>query len=283
MLEGQRIGATAEASSAPVVTCSRSDHDRTMGKMYTLLAKEQCMPCGRLTEVPDAIGALKSLQRFSLAHNSLTQLPGALDQLTALRRLDLRHNQLQSLPGELGGCCALEELDAAENCLDALPDSLGQLQNLRSLLLDKNRSALLACQLAYALLCLRRVTEVLCLAALLHNIHALCMWGVCQARGFLASTKCFPCRCLCIPRLKAVPAAVLRSCRALATLGLHGNPVTVEQLRASDGFAEFNARRCAKHDKQVWFLMLFLCTSARLSCNRQLCIDEGIQQSRLVD
>ncbi|CAL8464368.1 g3903 [Coccomyxa elongata] len=144
----------------------------------------------QLTEVPDAIGTLRSLQRLSLAHNSLTQLPGTLGQLTALRRLDLRHNQLQSLPGEIGGCCALEELDAAENCLDALPDSLGRLQKLRSLLLDKNR-------------------------------------------------------------LKAVPAAVLRGCRALATLGLHGNPVTVEELRASDGFAEFNARRCAKHDKQL--------------------------------
>ncbi len=54
-----------------------------------------------------------------------------------------------------------------------------------------------------------------------------------------------------LTRLKGVPVAVLRNCGALATLTLHGNPVTVEQLRESDGFAEFNARRCAKHDKQV--------------------------------
>ncbi|KAK9904917.1 hypothetical protein WJX75_005508 [Coccomyxa subellipsoidea] len=52
-------------------------------------------------------------------------------------------------------------------------------------------------------------------------------------------------------RLKVVPAVVLRGCGALATLALHGNPVTVEQLREADGFAEFNARRCAKHDKQL--------------------------------
>lgn len=64
-------------------------------------------------------------------------------------------------------------------------------------------------------------------------------------------------RSVSVPRLKGMPAAVLRGCGALATLGLHGNPVTLEQLRESDGFAEFNARRCAKHDKQVSFLILF--------------------------
>ena len=96
--------------------------------------------CGRLTEVSGDVGALVSLRNLNLAHNSLIWLPAAVGQLTALRRLDLRHNQLQSLPDELGGCSALEELDAAENSLAALPESLGRLQNLRSLLLDKNRS-----------------------------------------------------------------------------------------------------------------------------------------------
>lgn len=52
-------------------------------------------------------------------------------------------------------------------------------------------------------------------------------------------------------RLKDVPPAVLRGCASLATLTLHNNPITVEQLREADGFPEFNARRCAKHDKQV--------------------------------
>jgi hypothetical protein len=69
-------------------------------------------------------------------------------------------------------------------------------------------------------------------------------------------------------RLKVVPAVVLRGCGALATLALHGNPVTVEQLREADGFAEFNARRCAKHDKQVclsfaYFACFFLSASPR--------------------
>jgi hypothetical protein len=51
--------------------------------------------------------------------------------------------------------------------------------------------------------------------------------------------------------LVSVPAAILRGCASLATLSLHGNPLTVEQLRDGDGWAEFDARRRAKHDKQL--------------------------------
>ncbi len=54
-----------------------------------------------------------------------------------------------------------------------------------------------------------------------------------------------------ILRLRGVPAEVLRGCSSLARLSLHGNPLTIEQLRAADGFREFNARRCARCDKQV--------------------------------
>ena len=44
---------------------------------------------------------------------------------------------------------------------------------------------------------------------------------------------------------------ILRGCLSLARLSLHGNPLTLEQLRSADGFQEFNARRCASADKQV--------------------------------
>ena len=55
----------------------------------------------------------------------------------------------------------------------------------------------------------------------------------------------------CLLRLRNVPAEVLRGCLSLARLSLHGNPLTLEQLRSSDGFQDFNARRCASADKQV--------------------------------
>ena len=55
----------------------------------------------------------------------------------------------------------------------------------------------------------------------------------------------------CLLRLRNVPAEILRGCLSLARLSLHGNPLTLEQLRSADGFQEFNARRCASADKQV--------------------------------
>lgn len=52
-------------------------------------------------------------------------------------------------------------------------------------------------------------------------------------------------------RLRAVPEAILRGCASLATLSLHGNAITVDQLRETPGWAEFDGRRKAKYDKQV--------------------------------
>ena len=52
-------------------------------------------------------------------------------------------------------------------------------------------------------------------------------------------------------RLREVPGEILKGCSSLARLSLHGNPLTIEQLRSSEGFQEFNARRCASADKQV--------------------------------
>lgn len=48
-----------------------------------------------------------------------------------------------------------------------------------------------------------------------------------------------------------MPPAILTGCSSLATLSLHGNPLTIEQLRETPGFAEFDKRRRAKYDKQV--------------------------------
>jgi hypothetical protein len=59
--------------------------------------------------------------------------------------------------------------------------------------------------------------------------------------------RCSTFRC----RIREVPAPVLKECTALATLSVRGNPITVEVLRESDGFREFDARRVAKCDKQV--------------------------------
>ncbi len=52
-------------------------------------------------------------------------------------------------------------------------------------------------------------------------------------------------------RLQRLPGALLASCQSLATVGLHSNPITVQQLRATPGFAEYEARRVARCNKQL--------------------------------
>lgn len=53
-----------------------------------------------------------------------------------------------------------------------------------------------------------------------------------------------------------MPPAVLTGCASLATLSLHGNPLTAEQLRETEGYAAFDERRRRKYDKQVGVLGL---------------------------
>lgn len=48
-----------------------------------------------------------------------------------------------------------------------------------------------------------------------------------------------------------MPPALLAGCASLATLSLHDNPITADQLRETQGYADFDARRRAKYDKQV--------------------------------
>lgn len=48
-----------------------------------------------------------------------------------------------------------------------------------------------------------------------------------------------------------MPPEVLTGCAALATLSLHGNPVTAEELREMPGWRQFDERRRSKYDKQV--------------------------------
>ena len=52
-------------------------------------------------------------------------------------------------------------------------------------------------------------------------------------------------------RVAVLPPGLLEGCAALATLSLHGNPLTVEALRGSPGWEAFDSRRRSKYDKQL--------------------------------
>ncbi|GBG91496.1 hypothetical protein CBR_g52452, partial [Chara braunii] len=53
--------------------------------------------------------------------------------------------------------------------------------------------------------------------------------------------------------LTSVPSEVLQGCAELCTLLLHGNPLTVEELRQVEGWQAFDERRKAKYGKQLQF------------------------------
>ncbi len=93
----------------------------------------------QLTNLPESIGELASLQELTLTGNQLTSLPESIGQLINLKRLWLWDNQLNSLPESIGRLTSIEELWLRDNQLTSLPESIGQLTNLRRLDLDRNQ------------------------------------------------------------------------------------------------------------------------------------------------
>jgi internalin A len=92
-----------------------------------------------LSELPEALGQLTSLEALNLNSNQLTTLPEWLAQLINLQLLSLDSNQLTTLPETLGQLTNLQTLNLNFNQLTTLPDALGQLTALRTLYLNYNQ------------------------------------------------------------------------------------------------------------------------------------------------
>lgn len=161
----------------------------------------------------DALASLTQLVVLALDHNALTTLPPVLGALTNLQKLAVDHNKIKELPEETGNLTALRALSAGSNALTALPPSLGRCVALEEL--DASNNA---------------IAEIPGDFSTLTSLRTL----------ILTDNK-----------VKAVPSVVLTGARSLATLALHGCPITMEELRETPGFSEFEARRVAKYDKQV--------------------------------
>ncbi|MBC7543282.1 MAG: leucine-rich repeat domain-containing protein [Candidatus Sericytochromatia bacterium] len=92
----------------------------------------------RLKLLPDSINRLTALTELDVAGNALMQLPVRLEGLQALKYLVLSFNRLSSLSGSIGGLKRLERLYLNGNELTAVPDSLGGLRALEVLDLSDN-------------------------------------------------------------------------------------------------------------------------------------------------
>ena len=213
----------------------------------------------RLATLPPALAALTNLQRLVrplgafvaprrtactlmlaalqvLTQNALTALPPAICGLTGLKLLMLDGNALRSLPDELGALVRLEKLSVAGNALTALPDALGSLKSLKTLCVARNQLQALPAALSTCAALEELDAAGNALQALPPQLGALPRLALLQLDD---------------NALRGVPSELLRGCVALTTLSLHGNPVTLDALEATDGWAEFDTRQRAKQSKRV--------------------------------
>jgi uncharacterized ubiquitin-like protein YukD len=162
----------------------------------------------------EALCGLRQLKTLLLdANAALTKLPDALGELQ-LTHLSLSGCTLSELPASLGRMASLLSLNVSGNALTALPHELGGCVALEELDVTRNLLAALPASL-----------------------------GNCGRLAVLAADN---------NRVQAagLPPALLRA-PSLHTFSVHNNPVTVEQLRELDGYAELEARRRAKANKAL--------------------------------
>ena len=84
-----------------------------------------------LTSLPDTIGNLCLLEKFSVDYGYLTSLPDTIGNLGSLKLFTVCKNQLTSLPKSIGNLSSLQILDVNYNCLTSLPESIGNLSSLQ--------------------------------------------------------------------------------------------------------------------------------------------------------
>eukprot|EP00899_Mesostigma_viride_P008099 jgi/Mesvir1/17290/Mv07692-RA.1 len=194
-----------------------------------------------LQALPDAVVSLVALQRLNLSHNALDSARIAWDALTGLQLLTLLamdDNRISELPATIGRLRRLRGLSIARNCLAAVPREMGELTCLEHLDVSENQ--------------LREIPGELAGCSALIELHV----GGNQLRQFpetLGQLKNLKAILADNNALEAVPGSILRGCTSLHTLSVHGNQITIEQLREVDGWGEFDARRRLKYDRQLDF------------------------------
>lgn len=92
----------------------------------------------KLTEIPDEIGMLTSLETLDLSVNQLEEIPAEIGKLTKLLILNLTDNMLVTIPDEIGDLRELHTLLIERNQLEQLPANIGNLINLNNLFLANN-------------------------------------------------------------------------------------------------------------------------------------------------
>ncbi|KAL6175444.1 hypothetical protein ACLB2K_052085 [Fragaria x ananassa] len=190
----------------------------------------------KIADIPMDIGKLINLQRLVLAENLIDRLPMHVSKLESLKVMTLDSNRITSLPDELGQLVRLERLSISKNSLSCLPETIGSLRNLVLLNVSNNKLKSLP----------ESVGSCFSLEELQADDNSIedLPESICNL-GHLKSL------CLDNNNVKQIPTNLLKDCKALQNISLHGNPISMDQFQQMEGFQEFEARRKKKFDKQI--------------------------------
>ncbi|XP_062170762.1 plant intracellular Ras-group-related LRR protein 7 [Alnus glutinosa] len=190
----------------------------------------------KIVDIPMDISKLINMQRVILSENLIERLPTNLGKLQSLKVMTLDGNRLTSLPDELGQLVRLERLSVSGNLLTCLPETIGSLRNLLLLNVSNNKLKSLPESIGSCF----SLEELQANDNLIEDLPA----SVCN----LIHVKSV---CLNNNNVNQIPPNLLKDCKALQNISLHGNPISMDQFQQMEGFQDFEARRKKKFDKQI--------------------------------
>ncbi|OIW20022.1 hypothetical protein TanjilG_31940 [Lupinus angustifolius] len=190
----------------------------------------------RIVEIPMEISKLVNVQRLVFADNLIERLPTNLGKLQSLKLMNLDGNKISYLPDELGQLVRLERLSISGNLLTSLPATIGSLRNLLLLNVSNNKLKSLPESVGSCF----SLEELQANDNLIEDLPS----SVCN----LSNLKSL---CFDNNNVKQIPSTLLKDCKVLQNLSLHGNPISMDQFQQMDGFEEFEVRRKKKFDKQI--------------------------------
>lgn len=85
--------------------------------------------CG-LSSIPPEVFEMSDLVRLDLGHNEITEIPDEISRLTSLEQLWCNSNPLQKLSPELYQCSKLKVIDLRDTEINDIPREIGRLKNL---------------------------------------------------------------------------------------------------------------------------------------------------------
>jgi hypothetical protein len=190
----------------------------------------------KIREVPSYISLMVTCNRLGLSKNRISSLPEDMDALVNLRVLLLDNNRFHEVPECIFALVKLERVDLAHNHIHYIPPAIQQLKSLKMLDVSHNK--------------LTSLPKELSGCEALEELH---LSSNAVARIPIDIAKLERLRLMVAENnfIDSLPPEILLYCDSLQTLALHGNPLTLEKLQETKGYAQFEARRKAKWDKTL--------------------------------